>query len=150
MPAMKLRRGHSEFQRVNSRHPSQTLVAWRTSDQRNHAARYDPTAFRLKRLRIGCMFGSLAIARTQSTKLAGALSRGNIGIIPRTAETENTRSHQGGVWLMNQSAANPSQGGISLLFRKMQGEFEKMQRGVNCNRAKATISQWFAWPLPTQ
>src|ERR1700738_4146652 len=48
MPAMKLRRGHSEFQRVNSRHPSQTLVAWRTSDQRNHAARYDPTAFRLK------------------------------------------------------------------------------------------------------
>src|ERR1700730_14218675 len=60
MPAMKLRRGHSEFQRVNSRHPSQTLVAWRTSDQR--------TAFRLKRLRIGCMFGSLEIAHTQSTK----------------------------------------------------------------------------------
>jgi hypothetical protein len=28
----------------------------------------DPTAFRLKRLRIECMFGSLAIARTQSTK----------------------------------------------------------------------------------
>jgi len=38
------RRGHSEFQ-------------------------YDPTAFRLKRLRIARMFGSLAIARAQSTKL---------------------------------------------------------------------------------
>jgi hypothetical protein len=37
---------------------------------------------------------------------------------------------------MRQSAANPSQGGISLLFRKLQGEFEKMQRGANCNRAK--------------
>jgi hypothetical protein len=32
--------------------------------------------------------------------------------------------------------ANQSQGGISLLLRKMQGEFEKMQRGANRNRAK--------------
>ncbi len=33
--------------------------------------------------------------------------------------------------------ANQSQGGISLLFgKKLQGEFEKMQRGANRNRAK--------------
>ena len=30
---------------------------------------------------------------------AGALTRGSIGTIPATAETENTRSYQGGVWL---------------------------------------------------
>jgi hypothetical protein len=30
---------------------------------------------------------------------AGALTRGSIGTIPETAETENTRSYQGGVWL---------------------------------------------------
>ena len=30
---------------------------------------------------------------------AGALTRGSIGTIPETAETENTRSFQGGVWL---------------------------------------------------
>jgi hypothetical protein len=40
-------------------------------------------------------------------------------------------------WLTSQSAANPSQGGISLPFWKMQGEFEEMQRGANCNRAKS-------------
>jgi hypothetical protein len=34
--------------------------------------------------------------------------RGSIGTIPETAETENTRSYQGGLWLMRQSAANPS------------------------------------------
>ncbi len=28
-----------------------------------------------------------------------ALTRGSIGTIPETAETENTRSYQGGVWL---------------------------------------------------
>jgi hypothetical protein len=30
---------------------------------------------------------------------AGALTRGSIGTIPETAETENTRSYQGGLWL---------------------------------------------------
>jgi hypothetical protein len=39
-------------------------------------------------------------------------------------------------WLTSQSVANQSQGGISLLLRKMQGDFEKMQRGANLNRAK--------------
>ena len=37
---------------------------------------------------------------------------------------------------MRQSAANPSRSGSSLFFRKLQGEFEKMQRGANCNQAK--------------
>jgi hypothetical protein len=32
-------------------------------------------------------------------ELAGALTRGSIGTILETAETENTRSYQGGVWL---------------------------------------------------
>jgi hypothetical protein len=30
---------------------------------------------------------------------AGALTRGSIGTIPETAETENSRSYQGGLWL---------------------------------------------------
>ena len=34
------------------------------------------------------------------------------------------------------TAANPCRSGIPLLLRKMQGEFEKMQRGANRNRAK--------------
>jgi len=37
--------------------------------------------------------------------------------------------------MTTQSLANS--GRNSLLFRKMQGEFEKMQRGANCNRAKS-------------
>jgi hypothetical protein len=46
---------------------------------------------------------------------AGALTRGNIGTIPETAETENTRSYQGGLWLMSQSATNWSRARNSLL-----------------------------------
>ena len=30
---------------------------------------------------------------------AGALTRGSIGTIPQIAETENTRSYHGGLWL---------------------------------------------------
>src|SRR5580704_2497409 len=39
---------------------------------------------------------------------AGALTRGSIGTIPETAETENTRSYQEVLWLMSQSVANQS------------------------------------------
>src|SRR3984893_15899126 len=47
----------------------------------------------------------------------GELTRGSIGTIRATVETENTRSYQGGVWLTSQSAANRSPVLNSLLNR---------------------------------
>src|SRR6202022_1729644 len=85
--------------------------------------------------------------RTQTFGVSGwhrcvrrALTRGSIGTIPETVETDNTQSCQGGGWLMRQSTANQSRSGSSLLFGKMQGDFEKMQRGANCTGQKAAIS----------
>src|SRR4029077_9687482 len=54
-----------------------------------------------------------------------------------------TRKNQPGdrtAWLTRQSAANQSRSGSSLLNRKMQGDFEKMQRGANCNFSMACIA----------
>jgi hypothetical protein len=38
-------------------------------------------------------------AMVLANAFAGALTRGSIGTIAETAETENTRSYRGGVWL---------------------------------------------------
>src|ERR1700724_2313700 len=57
---------------------------------------------------------------------AGELTRGSIGTIPETAETENTRSYQGGVWLTSQSRANRSLKRDSLLTGKRTGNFGKI------------------------
>src|ERR1700730_14588103 len=57
---------------------------------------------------------------------AGALTRGSIGTIPETAETENTRSYQKVTWLMRQSAANRALKRDSLLTGKRTGNFVKI------------------------
>ena len=67
-------------------------------------------------------------------KLCGAR---RAAAIPMIAKTKNMRRYGKDSWLTSQSSANPSPGGISLLLAKMQGDFEKMQRGANCNRAKS-------------
>ena len=69
--------------------------------------------------------------------IARKLTYGNFVAIPAIAENKNTRRYWEDFWLTSQSRANPSQGRNLPAFTKMQGDFEKMQRGANCNRAKS-------------
>jgi hypothetical protein len=57
------------------------------------------------------------------------LTRGTMGTIPATVETENTRSYREGVWLTSQSLANQSRPLTSLLTGKIQGIFSKTGLG---------------------
>ncbi len=63
---------------------------------------------------------------TPERAFAGALTRGRIGTIPAPVETENTRSYQGGVWLMRQSTANRSPRVNSLRTGNLTGNFSNL------------------------
>src|SRR5262245_16754244 len=70
-------------------------------------------------------FGSLA----GIDALVGVLRRGILGTISVPTETEITWQYQGGVWLMTQSCANPSQLEIPCEQGNLQGIFKKLDIG---------------------
>src|ERR1700730_16843804 len=74
----------------------------------------------------------------------GELTRGSIRTFPATAETENTASYQGGLWLTIQSTAKRSLKPDSLLTGKRTGNFvkigpfgKKWQKAARQNVAKS-------------
>ena len=70
----------------------------------------------------------------------GELTRGSIGTIPASEETTNTQRFEADSLADEAVNSEPVSVWKFLAFRKMQGDFEKMQRGANCNRAKTGSS----------
>ena len=67
---------------------------------------------------------------------AGALTRGSFKTIPASEETTNTQRFEADSPADETVSGEPVSVWKFPAFRKMQGVFEKMQRGANCTRAQ--------------
>ena len=77
-------------------------------------------------------FSSLVVADA----FAGALTRGSFKTIPASEETTNTQRFEADSPADETVSGEPVSVWKFPAFRKMQGVFEKMQRGANCTRAQ--------------